>query len=59
MIDSLALFKARSQLMAHAIGCLCAPCRDARKLVDDAAAERRRDLYAAGEQWMADNRDDT
>lgn len=44
MADSVDLFKARSQLFAHTIGCLCSPCRDARKLLDADAAKRRHAL---------------
>lgn len=54
MADSLALFRARSQLMAHTIGCLCQACREARKLVDEAAAEHRRKLYATGDAYVAE-----
>jgi len=54
MADSLAIFRARSQLMAHAIGCPCQPCRDARRLVDDAAAEHRRKLYESGDAYVAE-----
>jgi hypothetical protein len=42
--------------MAHAVGCLCAPCRDARQLVEAAAVEHRRTLDAAGEQFVAEVR---
>lgn len=59
MVDSLALFRARSQLHAHTVGCLCAPCRDARQLLDEAAVEHRRRLFEAGEQWIAEQPDDT
>lgn len=54
MADSLALFRARSQLMAHKIGCQCSMCREARKLVDEAAEENRRKLHEAGEAYIAE-----
>lgn len=54
MANSLDLFQARSQLMAHRIGCLCAPCRDARQLVDEAAEQHRQRLHEAGEAWAAE-----
>lgn len=44
MSDSLALFTARSQLMAHQVQCRCSPCRDARVLLDADAAKRREAL---------------
>jgi hypothetical protein len=46
MPDSVELFKARSQLFAHQIGCQCAPCRDARQLIDADAKDRRDRMIA-------------
>lgn len=56
MADALDLYRARSQLMAHAShrGPCCTACDEARKLLDEAAAEHRRELIEAGERWLAE-----
>lgn len=59
MADALKIFSARTQLYSHSGRrqlCTCAPCEEARAILDEHDAEQKRALERVGEQFVAEVR---